>query len=55
LTLPTRPARSDIIEGLGASKDPASIASAIEFLLEGLHRNRKLSKRATSDGAHYAR
>jgi len=46
---------SEIIEGLGTGKDPASIASAVEFLLEGLHRNRKLSKRATSEGAHYAR
>ncbi|HVL24254.1 MAG TPA: AAA family ATPase [Thermomicrobiales bacterium] len=46
---------SEIIEGLGAGKDPASIASAVEFLLEGLHRNRKLSKRITGEGAHYAR
>ena len=46
---------SETIEGLGAGKDPASIASVIEFLLEGLHRNRKLSKRLTGEGAHYAR
>ena len=46
---------SAIIDGLGAGKDPASIASAVEFLLEGLHRNRKLSKRITGEGVHYAR
>ena len=45
----------EIIESLGVGRDPASLASAIEFILEGLHRNRKLSKRTAGDGAHYSR
>jgi len=50
------------VEGVGAvtssiepGGDPARIAAAIEFLLEGLFRLRKLSRHQTRDGARYAR
>src|SRR5688572_11437616 len=31
----------DVVRGLGASDSPASVASAVEFILEGLHLNRR--------------
>ena len=36
---------------LGTPKEPAHIASAVEFILEGLHLNRRLNK--NQDGARY--
>jgi magnesium chelatase subunit I len=38
------PGLRNAIQRLGAQGDPASIASAVEFVLEGLHLNRKLNK-----------
>ena len=38
---------------LGAQNNPASIASAVEFVLEGLHLNRKLNKDKMDHRARY--
>ena len=40
---------------LAGSEEPAAIASAIEFLLEGLHLSNKLNKTEREHGARYAR
>ena len=40
-------------EKLVSGKEPASIASAVEFLLEGLHLNRKLNKEKVTGKAQY--
>jgi magnesium chelatase subunit I len=40
---------------LAGSEEPAAIASAIEFLLEGLHLSNQLNKTERDDGARYAR
>jgi len=40
---------------LAGSEEPAAIASAIEFLLEGLHLTNKLNKTEREHGARYAR
>ncbi|MFN8535061.1 MAG: magnesium chelatase [Dehalococcoidia bacterium] len=40
---------------LGATGSPASIAAALEFLLEGLHLNRKLNKDRTAGTLRYRR
>ncbi len=39
-----------VIDSLGVGNAPAEMASAIEFILEGLHQTRKLSRRYTHDG-----
>jgi magnesium chelatase subunit I len=46
---------SDLVANLGAGREPAVIASAVEFVLEGLYRNRKLSRRASRHGISYQR
>ena len=46
---------SDAVSSLGASGNPAAVASAVEFILEGLHLNRRLNKDAASRGAGPAR
>jgi magnesium chelatase subunit I len=43
------------VQKLGAQGNPAMIAAATEFILEGLHLNRKLNKDRTGDGARYRR
>ncbi|HLJ66046.1 MAG TPA: AAA family ATPase [Chloroflexota bacterium] len=43
------------VQKLGAQGNPAMIAAATEFILEGLHLNRKLNKDRTSEGARYRR
>jgi magnesium chelatase subunit I len=40
---------------LAGSEEPAAIASAIEFLLEGLHLSNQLNKSSREHGARYAR
>jgi hypothetical protein len=45
----------DLIASLGAGRDPASMAAAIEFVIEGLYRNRKLSRRQSRNGHSYQR
>jgi magnesium chelatase subunit I len=44
-----------IVRSLGAQGSPALIASAIEFIVEGLHLNRRLNKDRTAAGARYRR
>ena len=46
---------SDVTRALDASQDPARIASAVEFLLEGLYRLRKVSRHQSREGSRYAR
>jgi magnesium chelatase subunit I len=43
------------IARLDAGESPAGIASAIEFVLEGLHLNRRLNKERRGGGIRYAR
>jgi magnesium chelatase subunit I len=43
------------VQKLGAQGNPATIASAVEFILEGLHLNRKLNKDRTEGQARYRR
>jgi magnesium chelatase subunit I len=43
------------VQKLGAQGNPALIAGATEFILEGLHLNRKLNKDRTEGGARYRR
>ena len=49
------PGLGNVVRGLGASDSPASVASAVEFILEGLHLNRRLNKDRTGSGARYRR
>ena len=49
------PGLGEVARGLGASDSPSSIASAVEFILEGLHLNRRLNKDRTGSGARYRR
>jgi magnesium chelatase subunit I len=43
------------VSKLGVQGNPGAIASATEFVLEGLHLNRKLNKDRTGGRAHYRR
>jgi magnesium chelatase subunit I len=45
----------DLVASLGAGRDPATIAAAVEFVVEGLYRNRKLSRRISRTGLSYQR
>ncbi|MGE3799298.1 MAG: sigma 54-interacting transcriptional regulator [Thermomicrobiales bacterium] len=45
----------DAIDHLGVSGSPVAVASAIEFVLEGLHLNRKLNKGGGAGPARYYR
>ncbi|HSH21746.1 MAG TPA: hypothetical protein VK992_03900, partial [Candidatus Caenarcaniphilales bacterium] len=48
------PGLSSALDSLGAGESAAVVASAVEFLLEGLHVNRRLNKeRGTRTGARY--
>ncbi len=49
------PVLNDLIARLGIEKTPAQLASAAEFILEGLHLNKKLNKKAKQRGAVYER
>jgi magnesium chelatase subunit I len=44
-----------IVETLGVGGNPAAVASAVEFVLEGLHLNRRLNKSAGDGQALYGR
>ncbi|MGN6484775.1 MAG: magnesium chelatase, partial [Thermomicrobiales bacterium] len=46
---------SSVIASFEPSRDPAQIAAAVEFLLEGLYRLRKLSRHPSREGTRYAR
>jgi len=45
----------DAVAKLGVGGNPAAVASAVEFVLEGLHLNRRLNKDGRGDGARYHR
>ena len=51
------PALTDILEGLGIDEAgrgrPAVVASAVEFVLEGLHLNKRLNKEAVGGAGVY--
>jgi magnesium chelatase subunit I len=47
------PGLAAAVRRLGAEGDPASTASAIEFVLEGLHLNRRLNKDRADGAARY--
>jgi len=40
-----------VVESLEGGSSPAEMASAVEFILEGLHQMRKLSRRSDADGS----
>jgi magnesium chelatase subunit I len=45
----------EAVDKLGVGGNPAAVASAVEFVLEGLHLNRKLNKDASGGPARYHR
>ncbi len=45
----------EAVDKLGVGGNPAAVASAVEFILEGLHLNRKLNKDAAVGPARYHR
>jgi magnesium chelatase subunit I len=48
------PALREHVAGLTSNSDsPASVASAVEFILEGLHLSKRLNKDATAGKATY--
>ncbi len=49
------PGMSVAVRRLGAGRSPALTASAVEFVLEGLHLNRRLNKDRAATGARYRR
>ena len=49
------PGLDAVVSSLGALDSPAASASAVEFVLEGLHLNRRLNKDRTGGGARYRR
>ena len=49
------PGLEPVVRSLGATGSPARVASAVEFVLEGLHLNRRLNKDRSGGGARYRR
>lgn len=49
------PELSRAVAGLDVGESPAGVASGIEFVLEGLHLNRRLNKERRGGGVRYAR
>ena len=49
------PGLAQAVRGLGADGSPALIASGVEFVLEGLHLNRRLNKDRSVGGSRYRR
>jgi magnesium chelatase subunit I len=49
------PGLPEAITLLGVEDSPAQVASAVEFILEGLHLNRRLNKDRSGGGARYRR
>ncbi|MEX2548483.1 MAG: sigma 54-interacting transcriptional regulator [Chloroflexota bacterium] len=49
------PGLEAVVRSLGATDSPAALASAVEFVLEGLHLNRRLNKDRIGAGARYRR
>jgi hypothetical protein len=46
---------NDIVDALGVGGNPAAVASAVEFVLEGLHLNPRLNKAAGDGPARLSR
>ena len=44
---------ADAVAGISANGSAGERASAVEFVLEGLHLNKRLNKDAVGGGAHY--
>ena len=44
---------ADVIADIGTNGSAAEQAAAVEFVLEGLHLNKRLNKDAAAGGAHY--
>jgi magnesium chelatase subunit I len=44
-----------VIARLDVGESPAGVASGVEFVLEGLHLNRRLNKERRGGGVRYAR
>ncbi|MFW6125910.1 MAG: magnesium chelatase [Chloroflexota bacterium] len=42
-----------VVERLGVAQSPAGVASALEFVLEGLHLSKRLNKQRLAGGARY--
>jgi magnesium chelatase subunit I len=42
-----------VIKRLNGSESPATVASALEFILEGLHLNKKLNKKVVEGEISY--
>ncbi len=49
------PGLEPVVRSLGALESPAATASAVEFVVEGLHLNRRLNKDRAGSGARYRR
>jgi len=49
------PGLERVVRSLGTIDSPSATASAVEFVLEGLHLNRRLNKDRTGGGARYRR
>jgi magnesium chelatase subunit I len=48
-----KPLREPVLQLTGGDESAASIASAVEFLLEGLHLSKRLNKEAVGSRAQY--
>ena len=53
--LPVMDTMSDMIRRIEPRDEPAAVASAIEFVLEGLHLNRRLNRDQVAEGYRYRR
>jgi magnesium chelatase subunit I len=51
--LPKLPGLRDTLSDLEVGESPAAVASALEFVLEGLHLSKRLNKDAVGDRATY--
>ena len=51
--LPSTPGLADALGDLGVGETPANVASAVEFVLEGLHLSKRLNKDAIGGKATY--
>ena len=49
------PPLREAVNRLTEDESPAAIASAVEFILEGLHLNRRLNKDRAGGGGRYRR
>ena len=52
-TLKSLPSLRDPVMALAGSESPGAVASAVEFVLEGLHLSKRLNKEAAGSRATY--